>query len=535
MASESLGRRLALVCIGLGLIFSGAGPKTSSVTEPQMATSTTAPLAPGFMAQREQKNSVDSKAVLREFAEFLSLPNVASDKENIRRNVEFLSAMLRKRGVLVRLLEEKGSPPVVFGELPAAGASRTVLLYAHYDGQPVNLALWKSDPWRAVLRDRPLEEGGREVPLDSAAGQPNGDWRMYARSASDDKAPIMALVAALDRLKAERIPLSVNIKLLFEGEEEAGSPHLKSILEKNIDLFRADGMLICDGPVHQTGRMQVLFGARGTVGLEMTIFGPDRALHSGHYGNWAPNPAALLTNLLALMRDPDGKILIPGFYDDVRPPSPEEKTAIENAPRVDEELRRSFGLGWTEAGNGRLEERIMLPALNIRGIRSGQVGTEAQNAVPTEAAASIDFRLVPDQTPEKVMQEVEAFVSGHGFHIVHEVPSKETRIQYPRIIRLEWESGYPPSRTSMTLPFSRLLVKVVEESTGAPVVRLPSSGGSVPIYLFSDLLKVPVMLFPIANHDNNQHGPNENIRLQNLWDGIEMFAGILADLGKQWR
>ncbi len=531
MGSDSPSRRLAFMGICLALIFSGFGAKNGQAKLKENK----APNAPGSTGQRDQKNSIDRTAVLKEYAELLSVPDIAADKENIRRNAELLRSMLEKRGVRVRLLEERDSPPVVFGELAAPGASRTVIFYAHYDGQPVTLSLWKSNPWTAVLRDKPLEEGGREVPLESAADQPHGEWRLYARSASDDKAPIMALLAALDRLKASRVALSINVKFLFEGEEEAGSPHLKSILEKNIDLFRADGMLICDGPVHQTRRMQILFGARGTTGLEMTIYGPDRALHSGHYGNWAPNPAALLANLLALMRDPDGKILIPGYYDDVRPPTAEEKKAIEDAPRVDEELRRSFGLGWTEAGNARLEERIMLPALNIRGIRSGHVGAEAQNAVPTEASASIDLRLVPDQTPEKVMKEVEAFVAQHGFQIVHETPSIETRIRSPKIIKIEWESGYPPSRTSMALPFSKLLVKVVEETVGGPIVQLPSSGGSVPIYLFSDLLRVPVVLFPIANHDNNQHGPDENIRLQNLWDGIEMFAGILAKLGKQWR
>ncbi len=531
MGSDCPSRRLTFIGICLALVFSGAG----AICALGKLNENKRPGAPRAAGQREQKNAIDRTAVLKEFAEFLSVPDIASDKEDIRHNAELLRSMLEKRGVRARLLEERDSPPVVFGELAAPGASRTVIFYAHYDGQPVNLSLWKSNPWTAVLRDKSLDEGGREVPLETPADELQGEWRLFARSASDDKAPIMALLAALDRLKASRLALSINVKFLFEGEEEAGSPHLKSILEKNIDLFQAEGMLICDGPVHQTRRMQVLFGARGTTGLEMTIYGPDRALHSGHYGNWAPNPAALLANLLALMRDPNGKILIPGYYDDVRPLTAEEKKAIEDAPRVDEGLRRSFGLGWTEAGNSRLEERIMLPALNIRGIRSGQVGAEAQNAVPTEASASVDLRLVPDQTPEKVMKEVEAFVSQAGFQIVHETPSIETRVRSPKIIKIMWESGYPPSRTSMALPFSKLLVKIVEETIEGKIVQLPSSGGSVPIYLFSDLLRVPVVLFPIVNHDNNQHGPDENIRLQNLWDGIEMFAGILAKLGKQWR
>jgi len=474
-------------------------------------------------------------AILKEYSEFLSLPDVASDKENIRRNATFLLSMLHKRGVRAGLLEEKDSPPVVYGEVAAPRAERTILFYAHYDGQPVNPSQWKTNPWKAILMDKPLEEGGTEIPLDFGRGKENGEWRLYARSASDDKAPIMTLLAALDALKANDVPLSVNVKFIFEGEEEAGSPHLGSILEKHKDSFKADGMLLCDGPVHQTRRMQVFFGTRGTVDLEITVYGPSRALHSGHYGNWAPNPAAVMANLLASLRDSDGKILIPGYYDEVRPLTAAEKKAIGEAPRVDEELRKSLQLGWSEATNGRLEERIMLPALNIRGLRSGNVGPEAQNAVPTEALASIDFRLVPDQTPESVRQRVEAYLISQGFHIVHETPDKDTRVKYPKIIKLEWGSGYPPSRTPMDIPFSRALTDVLEEATKQALIKLPSTGGSAPLHLFADRLKLPVILFPIANHDNSQHGPNENIRLRNLWDGIEMFAAILANIGDRWR
>jgi acetylornithine deacetylase/succinyl-diaminopimelate desuccinylase-like protein len=210
-------------------------------------------------------------AILKEYAEFLSLPDVASDNENIRRNAEFLLSMLSKRGIGARLLEAKDSPPVIYGELAAPRARRTILFYAHYDGQPANPSQWKTNPWKAILMDNPLGEGGTEVPLDSAQGKKNDEWRLYARSASDDKAPIITLLAALDILKASNIPLSVNVKFIFEGEEEAGSPHLGSILEKHKDSFRADGMLLCDGPVHQTRRMQIFFGARGTIDLEITV------------------------------------------------------------------------------------------------------------------------------------------------------------------------------------------------------------------------------------------------------------------------
>ena len=195
------------------------------------------------------------------------------------------------------------------------GGVKTLLVYAHYDGQPVTAEGWKSDPWKPVLRDGPFESGGKDVALDAAAGKNNAEWRLYGRGAGDDKGTMMAALAAIDALAAGRQTPTIRLKFLFEGEEEGGSPHLAAFLDAHRELLKADAMLLCDGPVHPSRRMQVVFGARGICDLEMTVYGPNRALHSGHYGNWAPNPAALLANLLAALRDPDGKILIPGIYD----------------------------------------------------------------------------------------------------------------------------------------------------------------------------------------------------------------------------
>jgi len=475
------------------------------------------------------------RAVLAEFVDFLSIPNVSSDRESIRRNAEHLAGMMRRRGMETRILETEGGPPVVFGEVKTPGARRTLLLYAHYDGQPVDPAAWTSDPWRPVLRAGPAAEKAPAVRLEDLPADGAGEWRLYGRGTSDDKGTILAALAAVDVLKERRMEPSVNLKFLFEGEEEAGSGHLEPLLRSQAPLFAADAMLLCDGPVHQSRRPQVVFGARGVLSLELTVFGPDRALHSGHYGNWAPNPAALLAQLLASLRDKDGRILVPGFYDDVRPLAPAEIEAIRAAPPVEDGLRREFGLAWTEGGSARLEERIMLPALNIRGLSAGNVGRTAQNAVPTEATASIDFRLVPDQMPDKVRDRVEGFIRSLGFELVRGEPTAEERRLAPRFVRLRWGGGYPGYRESMDAPFSRALVQVLDRAMGVRLVRLPALGGSIPMALFSRILGLPVVLFPIANHDSNQHGPDENIRLQNVWDGVEMYVAILAGLGSLWR
>jgi len=473
-------------------------------------------------------------SILRELADFVAITNIASDRDNIRRNAEHLAGMMRKRGIEARILETVGGPPVVTGELRAPGAKRTLLVYAHYDGQPVDPAAWTSDPWKPVLRTGTIAGGGRIVRLDELPNESAGEWRLYGRGTSDDKGTIVAALAALDLLKERGKALSVNVKYLFEGEEEQGSPHLEAFLRGQTALFKADGMILCDGPVHQTRRPQIVFGARGVIGLEMTVYGPDRALHSGHYGNWAPNPAAVLSHILAALRAKDGTIDIPGFYNDVRPLSEAEKKALAAAPAVDEELLREYGLGYPETPGVRLEERIMRPALNIRGLRSGNVGDKAQNAVPVEASASIDFRLVPDQSPARVMDLVERFIRGLGYEIVHGELTAAQRRQAPKFIRMDWEGGYPAYREPMEAPFPRALIRTLEAATGGNLVKMPALGGSIPMEMFARVLGLPIALFPIANHDNNQHGPDENIRLQNLWEGVEGHAALLAGLGVHW-
>ena len=461
----------------------------------------------GLRDQVRQYRVANETQITDELMRFLSIPNLASDRENIERNAQAIESMLQQRGIPAKLLRIEGAPPVVVGDLKKPGAKRTIAFYAHYDGQPVNPAQWDTPPWQPVI---------------------NGD-RIYARSASDDKAPIVAMLAAIDALRAAKVTPQVNLRFVFEGEEEAGSEHLGQYLDKFPQELSADAWMLCDGPVHQSGRQLLYFGARGVTGVEMTVYGPRRALHSGHYGNWAPNPIVTLTWLLASMRDREARILIDGFYDDVRPLTGAEKTALAAAPPFDREIQRDLQLGRTE-GSGSLNERILQPAMNLRGFSGGQVGELASNSIPTEASASIDFRLVPAQTPERVHELVERHIARQGFHIVRDVPDAETRMSHPNVIRVVWGHGYPAARTAMDSPLARQTIAVVRELTGADPVLLPSLGGSIPMYLFQRGGTVPVIGVPIVNHDNNQHAANENLRLQNLWNGVELFAALFAGL-----
>ena len=483
------------------------------------------------VAQHRERHEL---SVIEELRTLLAVPNVAADVPNIRRNAELLVQMLERRGVSARLLELDGDvPPAVYGELNTPGATRTVVLYAHYDGQPVEGGNWATPPWEPTLRAGRLEDGARIVPWHEARAPLPDEWRIYGRSASDDKSPIVAYLAALDALKAAGIAPSVNLKFFLEGEEEAGSPNLRRMLERYADLLRADLWIFGDGPVHQTRRMQTVFGARGIVGGQITVYGPTRVLHSGHYGNWAPNPAVMLVQLLASMRDDEGNVAIQGFYDDVRPLTAADRAALAALPPVEDELRVELALGRTE-GNARLPELIMRPAFNLDGIAAGAVGNAARNAIPDRATAAFDIRLVPDLKPARVKELVEAHIRAQGYHIVREDPSPDVLRAHPRVAKLTWGDGYAAMRTPLDLPASRAVTRSISAVLGEPVLQVPILGGSLPLSIFEEVLETPLIIVPIVNHDNNQHAHNENLRLRNLWDGILVYAGLIAGMGAAW-
>jgi len=315
--------------------------------------------------------------IISEFSAFLSLPNVAADPAGQQKNAAFIMAMMNKRGIQkVSLLNAStaGVPPVVYGEVTVPGAKQTLIFYAHYDGQPVDPKQWTaSPPFQPTWRTAAMEKGGQVVTLPTS-GEINSEWRIYARGASDDKAGVIGILTAFDALRALHTSPSVNIKFLFEGEEEAGSPHLGEIIDLHKDLLQSDAWIICDGPVHQSGRKQVVFGVRGDQNVDVTVYGAKRPLHSGHYGNWVPNPAMTLVHLLASMKDDSGRVTIAGWHDGVEPLGDAERRAITEAPAYDDELRSELGLARTEGNGKSLMEVINQPSLNINGISSGDVG-----------------------------------------------------------------------------------------------------------------------------------------------------------------
>ncbi len=290
-------------------------------------------------------------------------------------------SMMNKRGIQqVKLLPATtaGAPPAVYGEVKVPGAKQTLIFYAHYDGQPVNPAQWTKGlaPFVPKLFSGAIDKHGVNIPF-PADGHYENEWRLYARGASDDKAGVIAIINAWEAINKSGLTPGCNLKFFFEGEEEAGSTHLNDI---------------CDGPVHQSGKKQIVFGVRGDTHLDLTVYASTRPLHSGHYGNWAPNPAMMLVTLLASMKNDQGRVTIKGFYDDVTPLSPSERKALDAVPSVDEQMKNELGISTADMPGVSLSEAINQPSLNINGIQSGNVGKMASNQIPTFATAVIDLR-----------------------------------------------------------------------------------------------------------------------------------------------
>jgi acetylornithine deacetylase/succinyl-diaminopimelate desuccinylase-like protein len=466
--------------------------------------------------------------IMDDFKTLLSMPNVAYDLPNIQKNAEYIAEELSKRGVESKLLRMVGTPPIVYGYLPVKGAKRTLAFYVHYDGQPVDKSRWAHDPWTPVLYSKAMDQGGELMEWPTDWSDIDGEARIYARSAGDDKVSVMSILSALDAINANKLKVSSNIVFFFEGQEEAGSVQLKKYLEDNRELIdEIDLWMFCDGPVHQSRQPQLVFGVRGVTGMEVTVYGPSRPLHSGHYGNWAPVPGQQLAQLVGSMKDEDGNVIIEGFYDDVAPLSASEMESLANIPDVDEALKKELGLADTE-GKESLYERLLYPSLTLKGFSTGNVGAKARNVIPAEATAALGIRLVKGCDPEKMVDLVEAHIQKQGYHIVREEPDMEMRLTYPKIAKVTRGKGYIASRTSMEDPIAQQIIKRTRDVVGDDLILLPTLGGSLPLYLFTDVLKKPAIIVPVANHDDNQHAANENLRLANLWYAIELMGALMT-------
>jgi len=466
--------------------------------------------------------------VLDELLEFLAIPNDANNLSDIRRKAQWIIDAFARRGIELQLIETHGAP-YVYGEHRAPGAQKTWLFYCHYDGQSADPSRWVGHrPWEPVLRNGRLEDGATIVRRPRQNIDP--DWRVYARSASDDSSPIVMLLAALDALDAMGKKPRANLKFIFEGDEEKGSPNVFAFAGEHGELINADFMFVTDGPKHPSGKPTVVFGVRGITSVQLTVYGPSEALHSGHYGNYAPNPAMRLAQLLATMKNPDtGEILVEGWQDDREALSDIALAAVENYPDDPARSPQALGFAEPEGPYARRAEAITFNSLNVRGLSSAWVGDEARTLVPSEAIAELDLRLVKDTQPDVQVERLRQHIINQGFYVIDHEPTDAQRGEHPRLIKMTHrESGYPATRTPMDLPMSRAVLERLHAGFEDAPVAVPTAGGSLPLYAFSDIAGIPTVTVPVVNHDNNQHAPNENIRLGDFWKGIEIAALLLT-------
>ena len=466
-----------------------------------------------------------------EYRQFVSIPNVSADSVNIRKNAAFILQMMQQRGIPARLLDGStpDTTPAVFGEVHTPGATRTLIFYAHYDGQPVNPKQWTGglQPFSPVFITAPIEQGGTVVTTYKPGDAIDPNWRLSGRGSADDKAGVMTILNAYDALVKSNLRPTTNLKFFFEGEEEVGSTHLGDILQKHRDLLGGDLWIIADGPRHVSGRKLVSFGVRGDVNMHLTVFGPKRPLHSGNYGNWSPNPAQRLVSLLASMKDDDGRVLIKGYYDDVTPLTAREKAAMSAVPNMETALKKELGIARPDGSGASFMELMMTPTLNINGIQSANVGPMAGNIIPTKAEAVLDLRLVSGNDVKRQTNRVLEHIRSRDYHILDRDPTDAERQQYDRLIKVKMGTGYNAQRTPMDLSIAQAVAAAVQTTTSEPVVLLPSAGGSLPLYVFEQVLNARVVSVPVVNYDNNQHAENENMRVGYLWEGIETIAAIM--------
>lgn len=469
------------------------------------------------------------RAIVSELVDLLSIPNLVADTDNIERNASYLRDMLGRHGFRAEVLKTRGNP-FVYGAMDVPGAKRTILLYAHYDGQPVDPLRWKQkNPFIPVLRDGRMEDGAREVSGLKALKEFKPEWRLYARSASDNKAPIIALCAALDALKAAGVIPTANVRVLIDGELESGSPTLAEVLAAHRDKLAADLLVLLDDPVHPSGRPTVIFGARGGLGIELTTYGPKFGVHSGHYGNWVPNPGIRLARLLASMKDDEGQVLVKGFYDGLEPLQPDEEAMLREVPDDAPSLMKLFGIAAPESPGLSLQQALQRPSLNIRGMTSAYTGPDARTIIPDTAVAALEIRLAKETPSHAMAEKILAHIRAQGYYVMESDPDDVTRARNPRIVKVVLREGIEAYRTSALLPESRLVVAALERMFGEKPVQIRTSGATVPAAaVLTGALKFPAISLPIVNFDNNQHGENENLRLGHLFTGIESIAALLS-------
>ena len=470
-----------------------------------------------------QRGDEPTRGAINDLNEFIAIPNFGLNENDVIKNIEWLESAFSERGFSTQRLETEGNP-LLLAERFYEPSFSTLLFYMHLDGQAVDPSKWdQKDPYMAVIKKK-NENGEWEEVNWEAADDIDPEWRIFGRSASDDKGPIIGFLHAIDQMNSDDI--KHNIKVILDAEEELGSRPLAAAVVKYRDLLTADALMINDGPVHTSGRPTLTFGCRGIMRVNMTVYGPVKPQHSGHYGNYAPNPIFNLAELLASMKDDEGRVIIDGYYDGITLDQ-NTKELLAAVPDDIETIHGLLQINKPEKVGNNYQESLQYPSLNARGISSAWVGAQARTIVPDNATVAIDIRLVPESDPDHLIKAVKAHIKGQGYHIIDHEPTKKERMKYPKLLYFYHSGATLPFRTDMNTPTGKWLEKVVKETMKEEPVKIRIMGGTVPIAAFINELNLPAVIVPMVNPDNNQHSPNENLRIGNLQYSIQMFEGIL--------
>ncbi|MGA7990831.1 MAG: M20/M25/M40 family metallo-hydrolase [Thermoanaerobaculia bacterium] len=465
-----------------------------------------------------------------EYLELLALPNDSIKAEDVRKNAVWLEAAFGRRGFATRLLEN-GGRPLVFAEYGRArGKEETVLFYLHFDGQPVVPSQWaQKDPFQPVVKRRGADGKWSEVDRGELARRDfDPDLRVFARSSSDDKGPIAMFLAVFDLLRARKIDPAVHVKVLLDSEEEVNSPGMAAAVAANAALLSTGAVVLVDGPSHASGRPTIVFGNRGLVTATLTVYGPRGPLHSGHFGNWVPNPAMRLAQLLASMKDDGGRATIPGWYARTALTEADRKV-LADVPDDEAALKNRTGIAQPEKVGATYQESLQYPSLNVRGLASASVGDKAANVVPRDAVAELDLRTTVESDPAYLLDLMKKHVEAQGWHLVEKDPTDEERARWPKLARLSPHLPAEAARQPIDSPVGRWASSAIAGAWPAtPLVRIRMMGGTLPTHEIVGPLKAPFVLVSVVNADNNQHAYDENLRIGNYLSGMRTLVALLT-------
>jgi acetylornithine deacetylase/succinyl-diaminopimelate desuccinylase-like protein len=474
-----------------------------------------------------------AKATFKEWAEVLAIPNDSVVAADIQRNTAWFEQAFQRRGFRTQQLANDGRP-MLFAELPGNKAGKpTVLFYAHLDGQAVTPSEWQQEsPWKPTLKQRNAAGQWEALPIDQLyTANPNPEWRLFGRASADDKAPIMMMLAAFDALKTNGAAPAVNVKIILDSEEEKGSPSLGKVISEHQALLKSDLLVVLDGPMHASNLPTLVFGNRGVAQATLKVFGPRQDSHSGHYGNYAANPAQTMARLLASMKDDDGRVTVAGYYDAVKLDD-ESRRIMRAVPDDEAALRKRLGIAQAEKVGQNYQEAMQYPTLNVRGMQSADVGAKARTIVPGVAIAELDLRTVPETDPQVLLGLLKSHIEKQGFHLVKGEPTDDDRARYAKLASLDYAQVSASSmavRTDLASPIGKWLRSSFNKTYGKDPVQIRMMGGTVPTGAMVGALKIPFVIVPLVNADNNQHSANENMRLGNYIDGVRTLTGILTE------